>query len=66
MGILGDVRLCLILIFNCPADSSIGESPKATLSLTHSLSEPPFDFDIKDQSQRLVTFETFDQSNEET
>ena len=32
-----------------------------TLSLiTGSLSEPPFDFDIKEQSLRLVTFETYD------
>ena len=40
-----------------------------TLCLSVRLSEPtkiPFDFDIKEQSQRLVTFETFDQSDQKT
>ena len=35
-----------------------------TLSLTDC--HTPFDFDIKEQSQRLVTFETFDQGDQKT
>ena len=43
------------------------------LNRTHCLSvcpsnptKTPFDFDIKEQSWRLVTFETFDQSDQKT
>ena len=37
-----------------------------TPSLSHSLTNKTFTFDLKEQSQRLVTFETFDQSDEGT
>ena len=45
-------------ICSCPADSSIGDL--VTHWVTHS------DTFWKTQQQRLVTFETFDQSDEET
>ena len=53
------------MIFSCPQTAQ-----QVTLSLTHSLithsliTDTPFDFDIKERSQRLVTFETFDHSDE--
>ena len=34
--------------------------------VTHWVTETPFDFDIKEQSQRLVTFKTFDQGDQKT
>ena len=45
-------------------NSSIGDL--VTHSLTHSLTEGTFTFDIKERPQRPVTFETFHQSDEET
>ena len=51
------------LVFSCPADSSIGDL------VTHSLSEWVSDLfknTTNERPQRLVSFETFDQSDEET
>ena len=46
------------LAFLLSTDSSIGGL--VTQSLSQTLFETPFDFDIKEQSKRLVTLETFD------
>ena len=53
----------MLLLFSCPADSSIGDL--VTHSLTHSLSDL-FKNTPTEWPQRLVTFETFDQSDEGT
>ena len=53
----------LVALFSCPADSSIGDL------VTHSLSEWVSDLfknTTNERPQRLVSFETFDQSDEKT
>ena len=54
--------LQVTLLFSCPQTAQ-----QDCMSLGWSgTTKTPFDFDIKERSQRLVIFETFDQSDEKT
>ena len=54
----------MAILFSCPADSSICDL--VTDSLTHWVSETPFEKQTTEWPPRLVTFEAFNQSDKET